>query len=415
VTWTPRVISPDDLDAIADLAAGAFGGGPVATPERRAKLRALIEVDRTFAAYDGGRPVGTAGLFTFSMSTPGGGLLPLGGVTYAAVMTTHRRRGILSALIDALHDQALERGEPIAGLTASEGGIYRRFGYGVAARFQSLDLDPRRLVEHGDAPVSPAEKGAFRLVTEAEAATVMPDVWAAQVARTPGEIVRTPGWWACEALDAEDDRGGHSARYVVVHEDEAGRPDGFLVYRIGRDAGPGANGFRLHVIDLGAVSDGVAAELIRYTASVDLVSGVSWFSAPPDLPWRWRLADPRAVRVTSDHDHLWLRPLDVAACLAGRRYAIGGGLVVEVVDARRPALGGRFLLDGGPAGAECARTDREADVAVRTPDLGSLLLGGVSWTTLHRAGLVDERAVGAVARADTMFRPDRAPYCGTDF
>jgi predicted acetyltransferase len=414
VTWIPRVIPPDDLDAVGDLVNGAFGGGPVATPERRAKLRALAEVDRTFAVYDGGRLVGTAGLFTFSMSTPGRGLLPLAGVTYAAVLTTHRRRGILSAIIDALHDQALEREEPIAGLTASEGGIYRRFGYGVAARFQSLDLDPRRLAEHRDAPVSPAEKGAFRLVTEAEAATVMPDVWTAQVARTPGEIVRSPGWWACEALDTEDDRDGHSARYVVVHDDEAGRPDGFLVYRIGREAGPGV-GFRLHVVDLGAMSDGVAAELIRYAAGVDLVTGVSWLSAPSDLPWRWRLADPRAVRVTGDRDHLWLRPLDVAACLARRRYAVDGGLVVEVVDARRPPLGGRFLLDGGPAGAECARTDREADVAVRAPDLGSLLLGGVSWTTLHRAGMVDERAAGAVARADTMFRSDRAPYCGTDF
>jgi hypothetical protein len=39
----------------------------------------------------------------------------------------------------------------------------------------------------------------------------------------------------------------------------------------------------------------------------------------------------------------------------------------------------------------------------------------VSWSTLWRAGLVDERRSGAVPRADGMFRPDRAPYCSTDF
>ncbi len=48
-------------------------------------------------------------------------------------------------------------------------------------------------------------------------------------------------------------------------------------------------------------------------------------------------------------------------------------------------------------------------------DLGALLLGGVSWATLCRAGLVDERSPDAVARADAMFRPDRAPFCSTDF
>jgi ribosomal protein L15E len=39
----------------------------------------------------------------------------------------------------------------------------------------------------------------------------------------------------------------------------------------------------------------------------------------------------------------------------------------------------------------------------------------VSWSTLRRARLVDERTPGAVTRADGMFRPDRAPYCSTDF
>jgi len=121
------------------------------------------------------------------------------------------------------------------------------------------------------------------------------------------------------------------------------------------------------------------------------------------------------MRVTFEADHLWLRPFDVSACLSGRRYAAEGAFVVEVIDPVRAAVGGRFRVEGGPEGAICRRSDAEPDVVVGAADLGALLLGGVSWTTLCRAGLVDERTSGAVACADGMFRPHRAPYCSTDF
>jgi predicted acetyltransferase len=149
--------------------------------------------------------------------------------------------------------------------------------------------------------------------------------------------------------------------------------------------------------------------------SVDLVAAVEWRAAPIDVPLRWRLANPRAVRVTAEKDHLWLRPFDVAAVLSARRYAIDGACVVEVVDPGRPALGGRFRLEGGPEGAACTRTDAEPDLIVGAADLGSLLLGGITWTTLRRAGLVEERTPGATGRADTMFRPEQPPFCSTDF
>jgi predicted acetyltransferase len=119
--------------------------------------------------------------------------------------------------------------------------------------------------------------------------------------------------------------------------------------------------------------------------------------------------------VSAERDLVWLRPLDVAACLGARTYAVESALVVEVVDAGRAATGGRFRLDGGPDDAACAPTGAEPDVVVRTPDLGALMLGGVTWATLARAGLVDERTKGAVSRADALFRPARAPWCATDF
>jgi len=164
-----------------------------------------------------------------------------------------------------------------------------------------------------------------------------------------------------------------------------------------------------------AASDAVEAALVDWLLTVDLVHRVTWHAAPLDLPLRWAVADSRAVQVTREGDHLWLRPLDVARCLAARRYAVAGGLVLEVVDGDRPELGGRFRLDAGPGGADCERTSADADLTVATPDLGSALLGAVTWSTLARAGLVVEHTPGALARADALFRPERTPYSATHF
>ena len=45
----------------------------------------------------------------------------------------------------------------------------------------------------------------------------------------------------------------------------------------------------------------------------------------------------------------------------------------------------------------------------------SAYLGGFSFGELWRAQRVEELAEGAVARADGLFRPDRAPWCAEVF
>ncbi|HEY8523758.1 MAG TPA: GNAT family N-acetyltransferase [Acidimicrobiales bacterium] len=417
--WKVRLAEPGEVAQAVDLTAVVFGTGPVATPDYKAQVEAALEPDRTFVVTDGGAVVGTGGAFTYEMTLPGGTPVPLAAVTEVGVAPTHRRRGMLRAIMAALVDQALDRGEAAAGLTASEATIYRRFGYGVATRFHTLEVDPARTAElpelAGDRPAG-AGPGHTRLVPPAEAAGLLPAIWERHWRRVPGELSRNPGWWRSANLDPEHERGGASARYVVVHEGADGAPDGYATYRLKQDWSPQGGGHDLTVEEVAGADDQVEAALVRFLLDVDLVRTVRWTAAPVDLPLRWRLADSRAVRVTAERDHLWLRPLDVARCLAGRRYAGAGGLVLGVVDPDRPDLGGRFRLDAGADGAaEVARTDAEPDLEVMVADLGAALLGGVSWATLRRVGLVDERRPGAVARADALFRTERAPFCATPF
>lgn len=423
MTWKARLIEPEELAATIDLTALAFAVGPRATENYRKQAALVTEPDRVFVVDDGEVLAGTGASFSMALALPGGETLPLAGVTEVGVSPAYRRRGILRTLMEAVHDQALDRGEPIAGLTASEGGIYRRFGYGVATRFQSLSIDRpsaaevEPLTDDGSEPtVDDRDASRIRVMSDAEAGPVLPAVWERYWRRVPGEVRRPAAWWEMLALDVEEDRDGASARFVAVHEDAAGVPDGFVTYRVKQGWGSGRPlPHELRVESVAAVDHGIATALLQFVLGVDLVATVVWPAAPLDLPFRWRLANPRALQVTREVDHLWLRPFDVSACLARRRYAVEGACILEVIDPVRPALGGRFRLDGGPDGATCRRSDAEPDVVVGVADLGALLLGGVSWSTLHRAGLIDERTSGAVTRADGMFRPDRAPYCSTDF
>lgn len=409
--WSARLIEPDEMPAVVDLLALGFGAGPVSPPDLRAAVEAAAEIDRIFVVEDDGRPVGTAAAYGFHLALPGGSL-PMAAVTQVVVSPTHRRRGLLTTLIEAVHDQAAERGEPVAGLTASEGGIYRRFGYGVATRYQSLRIDAGRSAELP--PLDGAAVGGrMRFVGEPEAAEVLPAVWDRHWRRTPGEVDRTAGWWAEQALDTPHARDGASARFVVVHDDDAGRPDGFAIYRVAQGFGPSGTDHEARLVGLAAASDAVEAAMLRFVLDIDLVGTVTWY-APVDMPLRWRLADPRAVTVAAERDMLWLRPLDVAACLAGRAYPAEGEVVVSVIDDPRGA-GGRFRLAAGPDGAACDRTGADSDVTLAVADLGSLLAGGTTWRTLQRAGRVAEHRDGAIERADALFRPERAAYCSTDF
>src|SRR5207247_8268164 len=98
-----------------------------------------LDVARMHAAFDDGAIVGGAGAFTFDMSVPGG-RVPAAGVTVVGVLPTHRRRGVLRAMMREQLDDVHRRGEPVAILWASEEPIYTRFGYGLASLSGAIEL-----------------------------------------------------------------------------------------------------------------------------------------------------------------------------------------------------------------------------------------------------------------------------------
>ena len=144
----------------------------------------VIEVDRSFAAVDGSRIVGTSASITFRMMVPGGARIPTAGVTMVGVHPTHRRRGINTRMMRAILDQAADRGEPLAALFASEGAIYGRFGYGLAGLFGEMKAESARTAfVRGYEP-----RGRVELLSKEDALPVIDRVYDA--ALRPGGVER---------------------------------------------------------------------------------------------------------------------------------------------------------------------------------------------------------------------------------
>ena len=94
----------------------------------------------SLSAWDQRRCVGNVAGYRFDTLVPGGAWLPTSGVTRVGVLSTHRRRGLLRAMITRLLAEAADRGQVLASLRASETRIYQRFGFGLAGRCAEVML-----------------------------------------------------------------------------------------------------------------------------------------------------------------------------------------------------------------------------------------------------------------------------------
>lgn len=405
-----RAVTGDELDELIRVDQAAFGGG-MPDDDSLADLRKALAPDRTRAVFEGGRMVASSASLPFELTLPGLTTVAASGITMVGVLPTHRRRGLLTAMMGALLDDAARRGEPVSILLASESLIYGRFGFGLASSHTWVELARR----HGALLPTAPSAGRVTLVDKVEAAKVLPGVLDRARRCRPGDVTRPGAWWDGLFRDPEKNRNGGGPAFYAVHESPGGEADGYAVYRVKHNWDDGSPSGRLMVVEIVGVDGAAEADLWRYLCSVDLVEVLEIDNRPVDDPLRWMLVDPRRLVVKGCADWLWVRVLDVEAALSARRYATAGRVVLEVADAFRPGAGGRFELEGGPDGAACRRTDAGADLALSAEELGALYLGGVGASTLAAAGRLVERTDGALARAGAMFTSDPAPFCRTHF
>ncbi|MER5732751.1 GNAT family N-acetyltransferase [Streptomyces sp. NPDC002138] len=401
-----RVLRPEEWDVWYDLLELAFGGAPQVA-EARALERFLTETERSLGVWDGESWVGAASAYSFRVSVPGGALVPAAGVTLVGVAPTHRRRGVLTALMRRQLDDIRSGGEPVAVLTASDPAIYGRFGYGTATYEMTVDVDTTRVRLR---PPPGTESVRIRLVDPERALAACEAVYAELVPSRPGMTARQPGWERLALLDPESRRAGRSPLKCVLAEREAdGKVVGYARYRVRPEWEPSGSAGAVEVQDLDALEPAAYAALWEYVFGIDLTWSVRATRRPVDDPLLHLVSDVRRARART-RDSMHVRLVELGAALEARTYGAPVDVVFEVEDAFCPWNAGRWRLTGDTEGASCVRTGDPAELALSVGELGSAYLGGVTLASLAGAGRITELRPGALREANRAFASDLAPW-----
>ena len=395
---TIEIPSADDWDAIFLASRVGFNQEP--DDEIRESKRKIYEPERSLVARRDGEIVGTAGIFTRQLSVPGA-IVPTGHVTLVAVVPTARRQGILRRFMRQQFVDMRAAGEPIAALWASEGRIYQRYGYGLAARRMAVAVDTKEVRLADRFPSA----GTLREAAPVDVVEAMAKVYDEAYARHPGWSERTPRHW--DLTDPESWRDGASRLRAVVHSGDHG-VDGYALWRVKNgwdDAGPAGE---VHVLEQVSTTPEAYTAIWRFLLTLDLTRMTHAWNCSVDEPLQFMVNEPRRLG-TRVADALWVRLVDVPAALAARRYASDVDLVIEVVDGYLPENAGRYHLSGSPEGARCTSTVEPPDLTCDVQSLGAAYLGGTPLNALADAGLVREHSAGALSAAGTAFGWHQTP------
>jgi predicted acetyltransferase len=391
-----RDVTDADWPGVALLAATSYGS--FWHPETIAAWRTMMPPGSSVVVSDSDDVIAMAHYVDMRLTVPGGAVLPAAGITWVGVAPTHRRRGLLRAMYTELHQRFADADYPVAALTATEGGIYGRFGYGPATIETELTLDRRFARFHHDA----TDPGQVRVVRPRDHRDDFAEIYDRYRRHTPGGLERPQPLWDDLLADWEDSRGGGTEWCSFLH------PDGYLLYRAHR-----GKSRDVRVEEFTAATPEAHTALWRALLGLDLVETITVASHPAD-PLPYLLTDSRLVRTTAAEDALWLRIMDVPAALQARTYQADIDTVIEIGDGFR-SDGGRFALEIRGGRAHCVPTDASVEFVMDLDVLGSLYLGAHRAATLAAANRIRGGTAETLARLDAAFRSNVPAQLGFHF
>ncbi|MEV5595898.1 GNAT family N-acetyltransferase [Streptomyces sp. NPDC052496] len=404
-----RTVGDADLPGWVRGLATGFLRPPEVTKEEIEFRRGAYDPDRTQGAYDNGRWVATFRSFAQELTVVGGARVPADAVTSVTVSPTHRRRGLLSRMMAQDLRAAKERGDALATLVAAEYPIYGRFGFGPATWCTEWHVDVARAAldpRHA----SPDDGGRVDFADHDEAGELGPALHDRFRAGQPGAIDLPASWWQADTGAVPHPHVPVKERFRAVYRSASGAVEGMVTYRVDDVWEHKLPQCTLTVDRLTGTTPAAERALWRFLYSIDWVLHVRTGLRGPDDLLPYHLGDPRAARIVRHSDFLWVRPLDVPRLLEARTYPADGSLVLEIRDEAELA-GGRYLLEAGPQGATCTRTDRSAELTLDVGAFASLYLGDESAVRLAALGRADEERPGALATADLLLHTARRPWC----
>jgi len=292
-------------------------------------------------------------------------------------------------------------GEAVAALWAAQAPLYQRFGYGLAAWQQGIEVDLARAQALAD---SSSARLAQLAVPEA-----LPHLMAghdAGLGSRPGMLARSHDRWT-RLLGGTD---GPAPEVVVALGPDG--PSGYALYRIREGAPALVPTGVVAVLEVSATDPATHAQLWRHLLDLDLMSTLSCGARPLPDPLAHLLADHRRMHARVD-EGLWVLIVDLPRALDERAFSGPLDLVLEVTDGVLPAGAGRWQVTVGAAGdsARARRTAARPDLSLDISDLGAAHLGATQLCDLALAGRVLEHTPGALAAASTAWSWSPSAAC----
>ncbi|WP_381796783.1 GNAT family N-acetyltransferase [Streptomyces niveus] len=406
-----RVISESDFPAWLRALNTGFLRSPAVSEESVADRATYMDTRRMWGAFDEGRCVATYRTFPQELTAVGGARLPSSAISNVTVSATHRRRGLLSRMITEDLAEAKERGDVVSTLIAAEYPIYGRYGFGPAAWITDWSIDVPRAGLDPRASGQPDDGGRVDLVDGSDVTKLGPELHNRLRSLRHGVISRNERWWRVLTGTATSHGAPWTEPFHAVYRSASGEVEGLLTYKADEVWGDAKQPLNTAtVLDAIAVTTAAERALWRYVCSIDWITTVrTGYRAPDDLLPLF-LPDPRAARIVTQADFLWVRILDTVRALEARTYAASGTLVLNIHD-RASLASGRYRLDTTPTATTCTPTTQSPDLTLDVRELGALYLGDESAVRLAALGTVTEEKPGAASRTDALFRTSRRPWC----
>lgn len=355
-------------------------------------------------------PVLTYAGFGGRLNAGGANPVPVHKITAVTVSPAYRRKGLLSQQIAADLREAAEQ-YPLAVLTASEAGIYGRFGFGAASYRAAFTVHCRQGLELRFPVPGRVEEvtgqrmdGAFQELAERTLHSSFGAVDAA-----PFDEGYLLGQW-----DGWDTLTEPKNLRWAAYRDEQQQIAGMVCYKYADHQGADT----MQIRGLVASTARARAALLQHLANHDLIEQVRG-SGPVHEPLRLQLRDERQYTVRSLEDSLWLRVLNPVAALEARGYVNDGRLLVNVAD-RLGIAEGIYLLEvtsGQPTVRRVAAEEygELPMLSLDVAELGRLYLGQWSIGDLLEAGAATWRTGADESSARRIFETHSTPYTPFEF
>lgn len=395
------------MEPWSEAAARGFHGSHL-TPERHAEYAENNKLRRSTGVWDDNssspEPVGTSQSWVSRLAIPGDRTLDAWAISTVTVASTHHKRGIARALLEAELAAAVSAGVPMAMLTVSESSLYQRYGFAPAAWAADYEFNVRRVTWSGPNP-----PGRVEYITKQQFAEHLGAMHNRLMVHSPGQVdiwpLRVAQIAGTSAADEDRAKKIRAIRYVSPD----GAVEGIANYTIsGGDDDFVAHTLTVHHI-LTSSPDAYAA-IWRYLLEVPLVEKVKVEHQRVDEPILWMITDMRAATVTV-WEHQYLRILDVKAVLEARGYVNDGSIVFDVTDPYGYASGlWQLTVRDGIGTVSALTAAADSGLSLGVAELSAMYLGGVTASTLIETRRMSEFGRGAVGVADRILTGERTSF-----